>query len=215
MPFGIIYYFVRYSIYNQKREKELTIENQKMELSLLRAQINPHFLMNSLNNIQSLVYLKSDRATDAIDHLSDLLKYTLYQNEKWITIREEMDMIEKYISLERLRHDYEFVLDIDIDEELYAHEIPQYLLLPLFENAFKHAQLKSKDYPFFLRITKSEKGILIQSSNEMVRKSKDGVGGIGLENLRKRLELLFEKNYTLEIEQNNNNFYIKILLPDQ
>lgn len=210
---GIIYYFIRYSLYNQKREKELMIENQKMKLSLLLAQVNPHFLLNSLNNIQSLVYLKSDKAVPALEHLSDLLKYTLYQNEKWISIQKELGLIEKYIALERLRYDYEFEMHIEVDDDVQHLKIPQYLLLPILENSFKHANLKSKSNPFNLKIKKQTDGILVQSSNEIVKQSKDKVGGIGLENLRKRLALLFEKEISFKVEQKDQVFSIEIALP--
>lgn len=208
-----IYYFIRYSIYHKNKENELLIENERMKLSALQSQVNPHFLLNSLNNIQSLVYMKSEKVLPAIENLSDLLKYTLYQKEEWVHLENELGLIEKYIALEKMRYDYDFTLKIEVDPETIHKMIPRYLLLPLFENAFKHADLKSEKHPFILSIKAKGQGIHIQSSNKIGNHSKDQAGGIGLENLRKRLELLYEDGVSFLVEQKKLVFSIDIILP--
>ena len=210
---GIILFFVRFTFYNQQREKELTIENQKIELSLLNAQINPHFLLNSLNNIQSLVYMKSEKAINAIEHLSELLKYNLYQDKQWISIDKEMAIVHKYIALEKLRLDYNVNINIDVDPTLPSYEIPQNLIIPIIENAFKHADLKSELHPFELILKKEDKNLVITTSNKIGTHHKDKIGGIGLENLQKRLELLYPQNHTFKITNNSQVFSLDITIP--
>ncbi len=208
-----IYYFVRYSLFNKKRERELILENEKMKLSALRSQVNPHFLLNSLNNIQSLAYMKSDKVLPAIEQLSDLLKYTLYQDAEWTTFENELDLVKKYIALEKIRYAYDFEMRMDIDQEVMHVSIPPYVLLPLFENAFKHADLKSKSHPFTISIKPTSQGIQIHSSNKIGTHSKDNSGGVGLSNLRKRLELIFENKASLKITKKELVFSIDILIP--
>lgn len=136
VPFGVLFYFFYYILFRQDKEKELVIENQKMEMSLLRSQINPHFLLNSLNNIQSLVYMKSDKAITSIENLSDILKYKLYNDKKWISLNEELELVNSYMELEKLRYDYDVNVNVNSEPELSTELVPQFLLLPLIENAF-------------------------------------------------------------------------------
>ena len=102
MTFGTIYYFIVYSLFKQRRESDLLASKQSMEMALLKSQLNPHFLLNSLNNIYSLVFHKSDDALPAMDKLTDILKYTLYESKEMETLAKEVSIDQKYLELARL-----------------------------------------------------------------------------------------------------------------
>lgn len=213
VPMGVIYYFIRHSISKSKREKDLVIENQKMQLSLLQSQINPHFLLNTLNNVQALVHMKSDKATAAIDQLSDFLKYNLYESKTYTSVDNELNIIDKYIALESLRHEKPLAVKVEIDPAARPAQIPQHLLLPLMENAFKHANLKSVDQPVLLKLKKSMNKLQIHSSNVFGQKNKDKHSGIGLDNLRKRLGLLYDDDFDMKITKADGRFAIDMEIP--
>lgn len=210
---GLIYFFVTYSIYKQKAEKNLIIENQQMQLSMLRSQINPHFLLNSLNNLYSLVYHKSDQALDAMDRLTDILKYSLYEKKEFVTIKEELQIVKQYIALQEIRYDYPINFELLYDEKISGYKIPQFMILPLVENTFKHGDLKDLSQKSFLKIDIKENRIQIESYNLKSKKLKDEQGGVGLNNLRKRLELMYPDNYQFEIKRDSDSFNLLISIP--
>ena len=208
---GIGYYLVTYSFYKEKRARQLEQENQKMVLSHLRSQVNPHFLLNSLNNIYSLIYQKSDQSLVALDKLSDLLKYSLYSKKDLVLLEEELDHLEKYIELQSMRYNYPIDIRKDIEPTVYETELPQLLLQPLVENAFKHGDLKSS--PIFLKISKVNNTIAIEVKNKIAIKEKDSGSGIGLENVKKRLLLTYDEGASFESEEREGYFYVRINLP--
>ncbi|MDW3652250.1 MAG: histidine kinase [Bacteroidia bacterium] len=210
VSFGAIFYLITFSFYKERQEKNLSIANQKMQLSLLRSQINPHFLLNSLNNIYSLVFHKSERSLDALDTLSDMLKYSLYENREKVSIREEMNYVEKFLHLSSLRYDYPLAIEKNIEADVMEHEIPQFILMPLIENAVKHGNLRDPDHPLRLAISSEEQKLRIYVENQKGKQLKDEVGGIGLENIRKRLDLIYGDKALFEIRENEYNFQVVI-----
>lgn len=208
---GMAYYFVMLVFFKEKREKALALENQKMELSLLQSQVNPHFLLNSLNNIYSLVFQKSDQSLAALGLLSDILKYSLYEKRVMIPIQEELKYIEKYIDLQRMRFDYPLAIKMEIDENL-SQIIPKSLLLPLIENAFKHGDLKTPENPLTIKIKGDENQLSIFVKNKIRLGQKDETGGIGLENLKKRLALIYQNKFTFKAISEHKNFIVDITI---
>ena len=213
VTFGVAYYLIRYAIYNEREQKLLTIENQKMELSVLRSQINPHFLLNSINNIYSLVYQKSEKSLDAIDTLSGVLKYSLYEQKEYVTVEDELKNVEKIIDLNKLRFDYELLIEMNIDKEVLNSEIPPFMIIPLVENAFKHGNLKDASQPLLINIQDENSFITINVQNSKGAHFKDEVGGIGLENIRKRLALIYPNNHDFQINAADNTFEVTIKIP--
>ncbi len=211
--FGVVYYFVQLSYYKELQGKELAIENQKMQLSLLRSQINPHFLLNSLNNIYALVYHKSEGALDALGTLSGLLKYSLYENKEMVLLSLEIAHVTKVIELNRLRFDYPIVVKTDIDEQLMDQLIPPFIIIPLIENAFKHGNLKDATRPISWSVNRVEEGLLIKVSNKKGKHEKDSVGGIGLENIKKRLALIYPEKHNFQIDETDDTFSVTLLIP--
>lgn len=210
---GIIYYFVTYNIKKDKIQKNLTIENQNSELALLKSQMNPHFLLNALNNIYSLVYHKSDDAPKALNQLSQLLKYSLYDKREFVPLSDELDYLEKYIDLHRFKYDFPLNIKMDINQSLMSINIPQFLIVPLIENIFKHADLKSKDRPPALSIQKDGSHLSISTSNKKGQFQKDDQQGIGLENIQKRMQLLYNSKHTFEIFDTKDQYKVDIKIP--
>ncbi len=213
MTFATIYYFIRYSIYEKGREKDLIVEKQKIDLKTLNAQINPHFLLNSINNIYSLVYQKSDTALHALDKLSDILKYNLYEKAEFVPIKKELEIIDQFVELQKLKYDF------PINIEVYSFEdegiqIPRLLILPIIENAFKHGVVNDQENPISLVIESADDQIIIKSSNKKTKAVfKDGTGGIGLENIKSRLALLYQDKAKIQINEDNDYFSMQIIIP--
>ncbi|MBC8046165.1 MAG: histidine kinase, partial [Fimbriimonadaceae bacterium] len=135
---GIIYFFIVYSMRQLREKNELIIQQQKAELTFLRSQINPHFLFNSLNNIYSLIYQRSDKALSAVQKLSELLRYMLYEEKETVLLDDEIKYLENYIDLQKIRYDYEIPFNMEIKNPSQKIMITPLLLIPFVENAFKH-----------------------------------------------------------------------------
>lgn len=210
---GAIFFYISYSKFKKRRESELVAENQQMQLSLLRAQINPHFLMNAMNNIYSLVYLKSDKSLLAIDKLSEILKYTLYENKETVKLSEEITYLENFIELQKMRYEKEPIINMNIDPEVLNGKVPQFLLVPLIENAFKHGDVHHAEFPIQISILKNGDNIDIDMFNRKKVMEKDEHGGIGLQNVQKRLDLIFGENHVFIIDETDIDFSIGIQIP--
>lgn len=210
---GIIFYFWQYSRWKEERNHQLETENQKMELALLRGQTNPHFLFNMLNNIYSLVFNQSDRALGAIEKLSSLLRYSLYETKEMVTVEEELSQIKNFIELETMRHSQSPEVKWDIQSGLDQMKLPQFMLLPLVENAFKHGNINSNEHPITIQLSQEGQQLIYSVSNEMSTKQKDGVGGIGVENLTKRLQLLYADRHTFTSNQHDNVYFTQLKIP--
>lgn len=210
---GIIFYFWQYSKFKDERTVQLQLENQKMELDLLRSQTNPHFLFNTLNNIYALVHTNSDKALNAIEKLSLLLRYSLYNTKTEVPLENEIAQIRNFIELESLRHKESPKVDLKIEGSTKSVNIPQFVLLPFIENAFKHGQLHSDIQPIEIQLVVENDRLSYTVRNEIESKQKDKVGGLGLDNLKKRLELLFPDNHSFSCKAENTIFKASIELP--
>ncbi len=211
--FGVVYYFIQLSFYRGMKEKQLTIENQKMSLSLLRNQINPHFLLNSLNNIYSLIFHKSDHSLKAVETLSGLLKHSLYERNETVTINHELDIVEKVIYLSKLRFDYPIKIDYEVDDHLMSKKIPPFIIVPLIENAFKHGSFKGDSDLLEVKVSDEDGELIISTCNTIGHHEKDTTGGIGLINIEKRLDLIYGHKHQMKVWQQGDRFYVKIKLP--
>ena len=203
---GIAFYFFRYSHYQELQQKEAIIQGRLAELSFLRSQINPHFLFNSLNNIYSLVNEQSPQSLQALATLSELLRYILYDTKEKVCLQEELNYIHKYISLQRLRFDHEIVVTTNVVGDTEAVHLPPLLLIPFVENAFKHGALLSKSDVILINIISLHQKLLFHCTNKKGNHQKDWAGGIGLQNVRRRLELLYPGKHVLEITEDEISF---------
>ena len=210
---GIIFYFWQYSKFKDERTNQLLLENQRMELDLLRSQTNPHFLFNTLNNIYALVHVDSDKALNAIEKLSQLLRYSLYKTKTVVPLEDEISQIKNFIELEGLRHKETPRITLKTEGITNGIMVPQFILLPFVENAFKHGKLHSETQPISITISVEDKLLSYEVINEIEDKKKDKVGGLGLDNLKKRLELLFPKDYIFECNEEHSVFKAHLEIP--
>lgn len=194
---------------SEKDKVKLIEEKKNSELQALKTQINPHFIFNSLNNIYSLVYQKSDKALPAIEELSQLLRYSTKDLEKdYITIDKEITYIESLMGLEKLRIKNPEFITFEKNIQDPKAEISPMLLVPFVENTFKHGDFNRKG--FDLKID-DLKGILhFYLRNFKTDKQKDVTSGIGIENVRKRLEILYPKKHTLNIQETELEFIVDL-----
>ncbi|MFT3909325.1 MAG: sensor histidine kinase [Ferruginibacter sp.] len=204
--FAIIRHTYKY-ISLQRAEQQLRIEKQTAELNYLRSQTNPHFLFNTLNNIYSLAREKSDLAPESILRLSKILRFMLYETSgEYISIDQEMKIIDDYIELEKLRYDDSLRVHFKRDIEDMRQALPALLLIPLVENAFKHGVSETRDQPFvdiLLSVNKRQLNFVVKNSVE----TSPGIikENIGLSNLRRQLELLYT-DFNLSVQQTESMF---------
>jgi two-component system LytT family sensor kinase len=199
--FGISRHVYNYLKLKQT-EQQLRIEKQAAELNYLRSQTNPHFLFNTLNNIYSLARDKSDLAAESILRLSKILRFMLYETGgNFIAIEQELQIIQDYIDLEKLRYDESLRINFNHDIEDMKQALPPLLLMPLVENAFKHGVSETRKDPFIdihLSINKRVLTFIVKNStgSSVEPEIKEN---IGLSNLRRQLELLFTE-YNLAVQ---------------
>lgn len=201
-------YFIRLLEYN----KVIQEENKNTEIKFLKAQINPHFVFNTLNNIYSMVYFKSDNSLQAIEKLSQIMRFTTYESQKErIQLTEEIEYIQAYIELEQLRHQEDAFVQLEIDVANDHLEIPPYILSPLVENALKHGVASSTD-PIVVALNANREYLTFRVENAIGTQKKDKLGGIGLNNLKQRLEMAYSGFHTLNITETDQRFAIVLQL---
>lgn len=200
---------------NLEQEKfRLQKENVENQLAFLRNQISPHFFMNTLNNIHALVDIDADEAKDSIIKLSNLMRHLLYDSEeKQTTISKEVGFIKSYIELMRLRFTDKVVIDVDIPTVIPDKSIPPLLFTSLLENAFKHGISYDKESFIHVEISFTENQLTFGIENSNHSKKADGHSGIGIENIRKRLDLLYDKAYSLDIVDDGGRFMVTLKIP--
>jgi len=194
--------------------KDEKAKNTEAELAWLKNQINPHFLFNTLNNISSLTQIDPDAAQDAIAQLSDLLRYAMYEtNKKMVPIGGEVEFMRNYIELMKLRcnEKTEVKTTFDIQKDV---EIAPLLFISLVENAFKHGVSSSRDSMIDIHLEQKDNYIVFTCDNTNYPKDDaDRSGsGIGLENTRRRLELMYHDRYEWEQALNGDIYHVKITI---
>jgi LytS/YehU family sensor histidine kinase len=215
---AVLIKLLKYWYEQQHTSLQLLKEKTEAELAMLKGQINPHFLFNTLNNIYSLALKKSDLTAEAVVKLSEMLDYLLYECEAdFVLIKKEIKLIQNYIYLQKIR--YGDRLDIQFEaEDTSDQQIPPMILLPFIENSFKHgAGIQSKKVWIKINLHFEGRSMHFYMLNsKSARKNKDNnqiSGGIGLENVKKRLYLLYQNNYFLEIENLSDTFSVKLQIP--
>lgn len=208
-----LWFFKHYLKVEAERTK-LIEERKHAQLQALKTQINPHFIFNSLNNIYSLVYQNSDKALPAIEKLSELLRYSTKDLEKdVISLDKEIGYIESLIGLEKLRIKNPELLIIEKNINHPKINISPMLLVPFVENAFKHGDFKDKG--FVLKVSDDNKVLHFYLHNYKNQRMKDTASGIGIENVKKRLEILYPKRHELFIKDLESEFIVdlRIIFP--
>jgi len=201
----------------EKLRKDIEKEQLKTNLALLRQQVSPHFFMNTLNNIHTLIELDAEKAQDAVARLSTLMRYLLYDStQNTIELKKEIEFINSFISLMQLRHSDEVEVTVVIPEHVPEAKIPPMLFISLLENAFKHGVCyPQKSYIYFeLQIDKTALHCIIKNSkHKAVAVSQGEYSGIGLDNIKESLKLLYEDNFQLNIFDKESEFEVDLKIP--
>ncbi|TXJ27342.1 MAG: two-component system sensor protein [Chitinophagaceae bacterium] len=198
----------------EQRNLQLKKENAESQLQLLKAQVHPHFLFNTLNNIYSFTQNTSPQASKLVTGLSDLLRFILYEcNQPLIPLSKELKMIGDYIELEKVRYGNELELHLDLPTETDDLYIAPLLLLPLIENCFKHGTSQILEQPWVsLHIDLKGRQMqmkLLNGKSVKSTTSKSG-SGIGIYNVKKRLELLYPGKHELTITDEEDVFIVNL-----
>ncbi len=200
--------------YKQDRKrKEMEKEKLVSELSFLRSQVNPHFLFNSLNGIYALAIKKSDKTPDALLQLSDLLRHMLYDADYGLVLlKKEVDYLQNYIQLQRLRLPDDAKISLDFLGDLSTRMIEPMLFIPFVENAFKHG-VDSEGADIRIKLSVKGNHLAFEISNRISQaKSKDASSGIGLANVKKRLDLHYGDDYELRYGKSKGFFKVDLHL---
>ena len=201
----------------RQRQAALLAQQRQLqtELDFLKAQINPHFLFNTLNNLYALALKKSAQSPDAILKLSAILRYLLYDsNTSTVSFDKEKEIMEAYIDIELLRLDSSELVAISIEAD-QPYQIPPLLWLPILENVFKHGtrtMAEGNAVSFRFEILQNTLTIYAQNKEKLVSNVQPEQGGIGLSNLGKRLELLYPGKHTLAISRENNDYISQLTI---
>jgi sensor histidine kinase YesM len=200
---------------DQKTKADLLLQQQTQELALLKAQVNPHFFFNTLNNIYSLVYRKSDDAPAALLKLSEIMRYMLYDSKTdTVPLPKELEHLESYLELEKLRlRDPDFI-SYNVEGDADGMVIPPMLLLSFVENAFKHGKKRVKTPGITINIKIENNKLNFMIANYTLAKQNNGnkSGGIGLKNITRRLELLYPGSHSLHILNESDQYVVNLEL---
>jgi len=200
---------------NEERLQELEKENLNQQLEYLRYQINPHFFMNTLNNIHALVDIDPSQAKKCIVDLSKLMRYLLYEGDKpTIPLSKEIEFLKNYVSLMKVRYSDNVKVELDFPSSTGDKEIAPLLFVSFVENAFKHGI--SYESPSFIKVKMDvgENDVKFSCSNSIHHAKGDDASGIGLQNVRRRLDLLYPGKYTMDINEDGNTFDVFLKIPE-
>lgn len=190
---------------------QLEQKTTEMELNNLKAQINPHFLFNNLNNIYAINQIDSEKGSEMILELSDVMRYHLqFSKQKKISLSDEIQLIKSYIELEKLRLNGNCDLQIQIQENELNIQIAPLLLLPFIENAFKHGTHPTEKCFVYLGLEANEKQLYFEIKNSIFLNKKVVKTNIGLQNTEKRLNLLYPHKHSLQIKQAENMYVVQL-----
>ena len=199
---------------DRKRLEKLERENLAQQLEYLRYQINPHFFMNTLNNIHALVDINPEQAKDTILELSKMMRFVLYEgNKQGVPLSRELDFIRHYVALMQLRYTNKVKITLDLPQSTSDRQIPPLILITFIENAFKHGI--SYQHPSFIEVSVSEHDDAMHFTcrNSKGEKPNEEKGGVGLANIRKRLNLLYGRDYALRIKNDADSYSVELSLP--
>ena len=212
MNLGVKGYFKNRT--DQRKIAKLEKENLEQQLEYLKYQINPHFFMNTLNNSHALVDIDPAKAQETILELSKMMRFILYEGDKnGVSLSREMEFIKTYISLMRLRYSDKVTINVNLPAEVPERTIPPLMLISFVENAFKHGI--SYQHPSFIdiQVAVDKEHLKFLCRNSKAEKPNQEKGGVGLQNVKQRLQLLFDDNYTLNIQDRPEAYQVELIIP--
>ena len=215
MNLGVKLYFKQRS--DQQRLDELEKENLHQQLEYLRYQINPHFLMNTLNNIHALVDIDSEKAKETIVELSKLMRFSLYEGSRQtVPLSRDVAFVQSYIQLMRVRYPDKVAVTVDISPPLPDCDIPPMIFITFVENAFKHGVSYQQESFVNISLTIQDGKLLFICRNSKPQKANQQPsqeGGVGLQNVQRRLQLIYGDSYSLSIDDEEKTYNIRLEIP--
>lgn len=197
---------------NEKLQKEFEREKLNSELGFLKNQLSPHFFFNTLNNIYSLVEFNPDVSREAILKLSRLMRYMLYESQNDIKLSSEINFMKDFVDLMKLRMNEQVDLSVNFPEKYNDVSVEPLLFIPFIENAFKHGiTYRNKSY-IYISLESNDDWLNFQCSNSKAQKSFRDNEGIGLINVKKRLNLLYPDRYKLQIAETEGEYSVNLKL---
>jgi two-component system, LytTR family, sensor kinase len=200
----------------QQRMVEMAKEKAEAELNFLKSQINPHFLFNSINSVYFLIDKSNAGAREALHKFSGMLRYQLYEmNGSSIPVEKEINYLKDYIDLQKLRKDENYSVEFNCSAGVKGFLIEPLLLVPFVENAFKHISHYKNRLNFIQLDLSMNNGAFhfkLENSKEPVEKNTDGHSGIGLNNVKRRLELLYPEKHQLKITNKADTYEVDLII---
>lgn len=216
MNLGVKLYFM--SQRDRERQKIIDQRNLEQQMEYLKYQVNPHFFMNTLNNIHALVDIDPERAKTTIVELSKMMRHILYEgSKKLIPLTREVEFLNLYVQLMRLRYTRKVHINVDVPPQLPELKLPPLMLIIFVENAFKHGISYREESFIDIKLRVEDKRLLFSCCNSkptQVQRTNEK-GGMGLQNVRQRLELLYDDDYTLDISDGEKTYEVKLDIPMQ
>lgn len=216
MNLGVKLYFM--SQRDRERQKIIDQRNLEQQMEYLKYQVNPHFFMNTLNNIHALVDIDPERAKTTIVELSKMMRHILYEgSKKLIPLTREVEFLNLYVQLMRLRYTRKVHINVDVPPQLPELKLPPLMLIIFVENAFKHGISYREESFIDIKLRVENKRLLFSCCNSkptQVQRTNEK-GGMGLQNVRQRLELLYDDDYTLDINDGEKTYEVKLDIPMQ
>jgi len=199
---------------DRKRLAALEKQNLEQQLEYLRYQINPHFFMNTLNNIHALVDIDPEKAKDTILELSKMMRFVLYEgNKQGVPLSSEFNFIRHYITLMQLRYTDRVRITVDLPQEVPDRQIPPLILITFIENAFKHGISYQNESFIEISGVVEDETLRFSCRNSKAEKPIEEKGGVGLDNVRKRLNLIYDKQYMLKIKSEPDIYTVELNIP--
>ena len=206
------------SYYHQRadRQRLMLLEKQNLEqqLEYLRYQINPHFLMNTLNNIHALIDIDGERAKESIVQLSKIMRFVLYEGAKQLVpLSRELAFTQDYIELMRMRVTDRVAITVDMPQPTSDSQIPPLMLITFVENAFKHGVSYRQESFINIAVRVADGRLHFTCRNSKIPKTEENQGGVGLQNVRRRLDLIYGNDYSLTIADQADSYDVSLTIP--
>ncbi len=211
-----IYQITNEWLVQQRDKKDLESQNLQSELRFLKSQINPHFLFNTLNSLYALTLKKSDLAPEIVLKLSEMMRYMLYEcNEREVPLSKEINYMQNYLELEKLRHGNKMLIDLKINGEIEDQKIAPLMLIPFIENSFKHGLSTQVSQGFVnleMMVQHGDLRMTLENSKapSMPKINGKRSGGIGLANVKRRMMILYPEKHSLSISESPNTYKIEL-----
>ena len=205
---------LKYWYKDQQIQQDLEQQNIKSEMALLRMQVNPHFLFNTLNNIDTLIKEDEVKASESIMMLSEMMRYMLYNsNTRFVPLTKEIEYLKSYISLQKIRLKNPDCVKLITTGSFSSASIAPMILISFIENAFKHGSKRENKCEVIIKLDLKNGQLTFSVENSVDvtnQQQKDATRGIGLDNLERRLDLIYEDRYVLDIEHGKDRYLIKL-----